>query len=176
MRALSNSSEFKRGKEQNSHSTNVVEQMECQWAWRLSSTISWGRMEDATRRQTACLDFRRHRRSNGLAEVHRNHLLEELQLTSGLCHLSPYIHSTTLEDAIACAELLAGFHDGPFEKMKLWIGSLQVWRRRSRSTDSILYRTALVPVLCWRMTTTGRPEMAALHCLSLGVRGRRCYS
>jgi hypothetical protein len=42
-----------------------------------------------------------------------------LRLTSGSRCLPLYIHSTTLEDAMACLEFLVGLHDDHFEKMEL---------------------------------------------------------
>jgi hypothetical protein len=56
-------------------------------------------------------------RHDDLPGVYRNNRFA-LRLTSG-DDLSLYIHSTTLEDAMACLELLVGLHDDHFEQMEL---------------------------------------------------------
>jgi hypothetical protein len=55
---------------------------------------------------------------HGLPGVYQNYRFE-LRLTSGSHTLPLRIHSTALENAMSCLELLVGLHDDHFEKMTL---------------------------------------------------------
>jgi hypothetical protein len=53
-----------------------------------------------------------------LPGVYRNHRFE-LRLTSDSRYLPLYIHSTTLENAMSCLDLLVGLHDDNYDEMRL---------------------------------------------------------